>query len=114
MGIGPAVAIPEAVRLAGLTLDDIDVFEINEAFASQVNGIFSSIFDTMIHAAAPTAADASVINNSNLSPSIGSSSLSCLHLLSYLYLPLPLSRLSFSLPYRRPTASRSLAWTARR
>ena len=36
MGIGPAVAIPEAVAQAGLTLDDIDVFEINEAFASQV------------------------------------------------------------------------------
>ena len=36
MGIGPAVAIPAAVEAAGLTLDDIDVFEINEAFASQV------------------------------------------------------------------------------
>jgi hypothetical protein len=36
MGIGPAFAIPEAVRKAGLTLNDIDVFEINEAFASQV------------------------------------------------------------------------------
>ena len=35
MGIGPAVAIPEAVAKAGLTLDDIDLFEINEAFASQ-------------------------------------------------------------------------------
>lgn len=35
MGIGPAVAIPEAVAQAGLTMDDIDVFEINEAFASQ-------------------------------------------------------------------------------
>lgn len=35
MGIGPAVAIPEAVRQAGLTLADIDVYEINEAFASQ-------------------------------------------------------------------------------
>lgn len=35
MGIGPAAAIPEAVRAAGLTLDDIDVYEINEAFASQ-------------------------------------------------------------------------------
>jgi len=35
MGIGPAYAIPEAVKQAGLTLDDIDVFEINEAFASQ-------------------------------------------------------------------------------
>jgi len=35
MGIGPAVAIPQAVAAAGLTLADIDVFEINEAFASQ-------------------------------------------------------------------------------
>jgi len=35
MGIGPAVAIPQAVEKAGLTLDDIDLFEINEAFASQ-------------------------------------------------------------------------------
>jgi len=36
MGVGPAVAIPAAVKMAGLALDDIDVFEINEAFASQV------------------------------------------------------------------------------
>ncbi|RMX66809.1 hypothetical protein KXD40_005222 [Peronospora effusa] len=35
MGIGPSVAIPEALQKAGLTLDQIDVFEINEAFASQ-------------------------------------------------------------------------------
>jgi acetyl-CoA acyltransferase 1 len=35
MGIGPAVAIPHALKLAGLTKDDIDVFELNEAFASQ-------------------------------------------------------------------------------
>ncbi|XP_051543718.1 3-ketoacyl-CoA thiolase, peroxisomal [Myxocyprinus asiaticus] len=35
MGIGPAYAIPEALNQAGLTIDDIDVFEINEAFASQ-------------------------------------------------------------------------------
>jgi acetyl-CoA acyltransferase 1 len=35
MGVGPAVAIPAAVKKAGLTLDDIDVYEINEAFASQ-------------------------------------------------------------------------------
>lgn len=35
MGIGPAVAIPAALERAGLTVDDIDVFEINEAFASQ-------------------------------------------------------------------------------
>ncbi|XP_041923740.1 3-ketoacyl-CoA thiolase, peroxisomal [Alosa sapidissima] len=35
MGIGPAYAIPAALEQAGLTVDDIDVYEINEAFASQ-------------------------------------------------------------------------------
>jgi acetyl-CoA acyltransferase len=35
MGIGPAVAIPKALRLAGLKPEDIDLFEINEAFAAQ-------------------------------------------------------------------------------
>lgn len=35
MGIGPIVAIPRALKLAGLTIDDIDVWELNEAFASQ-------------------------------------------------------------------------------
>lgn len=30
MGIGPAVAIPAAVKAAGIQLDDIDLFEINE------------------------------------------------------------------------------------
>ncbi|XP_070622986.1 3-ketoacyl-CoA thiolase, peroxisomal [Erythrolamprus reginae] len=35
MGIGPAYAIPVALEKAGLTVNDIDVFEINEAFASQ-------------------------------------------------------------------------------
>jgi acetyl-CoA acyltransferase len=35
MGIGPLVAIPKALALAGLTLDDIDVIELNEAFAVQ-------------------------------------------------------------------------------
>ena len=35
MGVGPAYAIPVAVERAGLKLDDVDIFEINEAFASQ-------------------------------------------------------------------------------
>lgn len=35
MGIGPVVAIPKALAMAGLKLDDIDVFELNEAFAGQ-------------------------------------------------------------------------------
>ena len=34
MGIGPAFAIPAALKKAGLEVKDIDVFEINEAFAS--------------------------------------------------------------------------------
>jgi 3-oxoadipyl-CoA thiolase len=36
MGIGPALAIPRALAAAGLSLDDIDLIELNEAFASQV------------------------------------------------------------------------------
>ncbi|MBP7341644.1 MAG: thiolase family protein [Smithellaceae bacterium] len=35
MGVGPAYAIPKVLKMAGLTPKDIDVFEINEAFASQ-------------------------------------------------------------------------------
>ena len=35
MGVGPVYAIPSALKKASLTKDDIDVFEINEAFASQ-------------------------------------------------------------------------------
>jgi acetyl-CoA acyltransferase len=35
MGIGPTVAIPKALKLAGLTLNDIDLMELNEAFAAQ-------------------------------------------------------------------------------
>jgi acetyl-CoA acyltransferase len=35
MGIGPVYAIPKALKLAGLKLEDIDVIELNEAFAAQ-------------------------------------------------------------------------------
>jgi acetyl-CoA acyltransferase len=35
MGIGPVEAIPKALKLAGVSLDQIDLFELNEAFASQ-------------------------------------------------------------------------------
>ncbi|HEX8566497.1 MAG TPA: acetyl-CoA C-acyltransferase [Pyrinomonadaceae bacterium] len=35
MGVGPVYAIPKALKLAGLTLDDIDIIELNEAFAAQ-------------------------------------------------------------------------------
>ena len=36
MGIGPAYAMPKALKKAGLSLDDIGVIELNEAFAAQV------------------------------------------------------------------------------
>jgi len=35
MGVGPAFAIPRVLSLLSLSLNDIDFFEINEAFASQ-------------------------------------------------------------------------------
>jgi len=35
MGIGPVKAIPKALKQAGLTLNDVDMIELNEAFASQ-------------------------------------------------------------------------------
>jgi acetyl-CoA acyltransferase len=35
MGLGPVYAIPKALKMAGLTLDQIDVIELNEAFAAQ-------------------------------------------------------------------------------
>jgi acetyl-CoA acyltransferase len=35
MGIGPVHAVPKALKQAGLTLDEIDLIELNEAFAAQ-------------------------------------------------------------------------------
>merc|ERR1719471_1009243 len=35
MGIGPAYAIPKVLDMADMSIDEIDLFEINEAFASQ-------------------------------------------------------------------------------
>lgn len=34
MGVGPAYAIPAVLKRAGMQLKDIDIFELNEAFAS--------------------------------------------------------------------------------
>jgi acetyl-CoA C-acetyltransferase len=39
MGLGPAAAIPRALQGAGLSLSDIDYFEVNEAFAAQFLGV---------------------------------------------------------------------------
>jgi len=51
MGIGPAVAIPAAVKAAGLEISDIDLFEINEVQGSFPSGLIQlfggqlSVFD---------------------------------------------------------------------
>ncbi|GAG89165.1 unnamed protein product, partial [marine sediment metagenome] len=42
-GIGPAPAARKALQLAGLTLDDIDLIEVNEAFAAQVLAIIKEM-----------------------------------------------------------------------
>jgi acetyl-CoA acyltransferase len=42
MGIGPVYAIPKALKLAGLTLDQIDVIELNEAFAAQALSVIKA------------------------------------------------------------------------
>src|SRR5208282_665934 len=39
MGVGPVFAIPKALKLAGLKLDDIAVIELNEAFAAQAMSV---------------------------------------------------------------------------
>ena len=36
MGVGPVFAVPKLLKNAGITMDDVDVWELNEAFASQV------------------------------------------------------------------------------
>jgi acetyl-CoA acyltransferase len=43
MGIGPVVAIPKALKLAGISQDQVDLFEINEAFASQCRYVISHL-----------------------------------------------------------------------
>jgi acetyl-CoA acyltransferase len=43
MGVGPAVAIPKVLRLTGLSLDDIDLVEFNEAFAAQALAVIREV-----------------------------------------------------------------------
>jgi acetyl-CoA acyltransferase len=43
MGIGPAVAVPKALRVAGLKLDEIDLIELNEAFAAQALAVMREL-----------------------------------------------------------------------
>jgi len=43
MGIGPIAAIPKALKLAGLSMNDIDLFELNEAFAAQSLAVLKTL-----------------------------------------------------------------------
>ena len=43
MGIGPVAAIPKALKIAGLTLDQIDLIELNEAFAAQALSVVKEL-----------------------------------------------------------------------
>ena len=43
MGVGPVYAVPKALKLAGLTLDQIDVIELNEAFAAQALAVIRQL-----------------------------------------------------------------------
>ncbi len=43
MGIGPIAAVPKALKLAGLTLDQMDVIELNEAFAAQALAVVKDL-----------------------------------------------------------------------
>ncbi len=43
MGIGPVAAVPKALKFTGLTLDDIDLIELNEAFAVQALAVINEL-----------------------------------------------------------------------
>jgi len=43
MGMGPVVAVPKALKLAGLSLSDIDLIELNEAFACQALAVMREL-----------------------------------------------------------------------
>jgi len=43
MGMGPVYAVPKALRMAGLTLDQIEVIELNEAFAAQALAVMREL-----------------------------------------------------------------------
>jgi len=43
MGVGPVYAVPKALKLAGLSLDQIDLIELNEAFAAQALAVIKTL-----------------------------------------------------------------------
>jgi acetyl-CoA acyltransferase len=43
MGIGPVTAIPAALKLAGISLDELELIELNEAFAAQALAVINTL-----------------------------------------------------------------------
>ena len=43
MGMGPTIAVPKALKQAGITMNDIDLIELNEAFATQALGVIRAL-----------------------------------------------------------------------
>jgi acetyl-CoA acyltransferase len=43
MGIGPVAAVPKVLQQAGMTLDQIDLIELNEAFAAQALAVMRTL-----------------------------------------------------------------------
>jgi acetyl-CoA acyltransferase len=43
MGIGPVAAVPKALKIAGLRLEEIDLIELNEAFAAQALAVIKEL-----------------------------------------------------------------------
>lgn len=43
MGMGPTAAVPKALRYAGMSLDDVDLIELNEAFAAQALAVIRAL-----------------------------------------------------------------------
>jgi len=47
MGLGPIEASRQALKRAGMSIDDVDIVEINEAFAAQLSRLRGSLVSTL-------------------------------------------------------------------
>ena len=56
MGVAPIGAVKKVLDRAGMTIDDIDTVELNEAFAAQVIPIMEAVRDRRRTSSTPTAA----------------------------------------------------------
>jgi acetyl-CoA acetyltransferase family protein len=72
MGLGPVKAIELALQRAGWNLDDVDILEINEAFAAQTLAVLKCLRDKTAAQHAGLAAPVGEIDNDRLNPQGGS------------------------------------------